>query len=197
MFFLLLQRDDFDCQHSSYVPSFMLFYIIEISDGFFYLLPTEWSKMLCKKKKNKSEMKHWNGQKVEYRLTSDLACLGEMKKNEGSWSDVTKLKKKSQPPFHFSHLGTSHFLNLNLKNKAKVNWVLSSSKGKHYFLNMLYQRVKFWHGLFFPSWWTIRNSEIWLQILDITSPTLLLINLPPALHQRKSRDTQLTLGEHK
>lgn len=27
------------------------------------------------------------------------------------------------------------------------------------------------------SWWTIRNSEIWLQILDTSSPTLLSTNL--------------------
>lgn len=48
------------------------------------------------------------------------------------------------------------------QNQKKL--VTNSSKRKQYFLNILYQRVKFWHGLFPPTQFpaeTVNNMKFW------------------------------------
>ena len=117
------------------------------------------------------------------------------------------LNKKSTSPSPLLpswNMPLSSLTYLNLKNKAKMNWMINSSKRKHYFPNILYQIVKLQHGLFSPhliSCWAGEQLEtqIWLQILDPSSPTLLLTNMQRALSRQsvEADNIQLILGEHR
>lgn len=144
------------------------------------------------------ETKHWNGWKLKHRQKSGNTA--DAVGGEEEWELLVRYASLF-PSWNiplFSLTFTFEKESQNELNKQLIR------KRKQYFLNILYQKVKFWYGLFsrlfdfLLSQWTIRNSEIWLQILDTRSSTLLLTNLQCALHRSTEADNmQLILDKHR